>query len=843
MSRGAPLRSESRAAIARELYAGRCRDKSEPPTPLGIKHFLNSVARLAAERRGDSRSLRLRSLQLGPRAGIVLARALAGTEIESIDLSDNPSLGDTGATALLPLLTSGQLRQLHLGACGLRAAFSTALLQALASAPLLPLTSLKLGGAPTGELSISTQLGASGSNRLPMLTALLGELRAHCPDLHELGLSHIALGEAPDLDKGVAALAALMSDNSVQLTSLDLSHNELYTPAIEPLVAALPASQHLRTLDLSHNPLGDTGVIVLASALSPSTYAAAAAAAEKATQVPPTIKPRAAIPATEATTRTRCGASAGRLSSGILHPPARMAAEARLDAAVASIDVTTANSESLLRMHHSPPRVWPAVRPMSSPRDRPPPSIVARARPQSSAPAGRGAAAVAALVQPVKPTPALAPSGSLPPAARLESLCLNAIGLGRNGAMELGRALGAADCVLRSLDVSDNPGMGDIGVAALCRGVACSRVTSFAIAGCSMNDRGAAALGAALRGLNCRIQSIRLQRNPLGDPGAVALAAALVRNTSLRSLDASKANIGDEGAVAICLSLQRNSTLQKLRLDQNLISAEGGEAMLRELRVALAPQKATTVGGGGSGALRSCLEHLSVSGNSLSFSVLREMKSLCETNRQRMSVPPNLEREIDELAPSAPALDSAHSELAAIEARAADVTAEIATLEANIRSVRARSDAISVGGRDALKMHEEALAKFEAVRAATRAEREHEQAKFESERDQVQARVRAEQERARGADATAAALPEQAEEQMDEAIAELMKLDLALAANGARIEHARARRVWAEASIDAINVAAAAHYAAEAQKAAEAAAPGPVSSKGRTSAHKGGKKS
>lgn len=832
---------ETRTAIARELYAARCRDKGDAPSALGSKHFLNSVAKQASERPGDSHALRLRSLQLGPRTGVVLMRSLAGTEIELLDLSDNPGLGDALGVALLPLIVSGQLSSIRLGACGLRGSLVPALVQALSVAADVRLTALHLGGAPTGELSVSTQLGLRGENRLPKLAALLRALARHCPALRELGLSHLGLSESADIAATMSALAALVRDASV--TALDVSHNQLPVDTLAPLIDALPTARGLRALDLSHNPLGDDGAAALAGALSPLSTAALAEPTEATTGLSPKPQPREPQLTKPQRTATLSAllrtAPVGTGLSGGGQTAARLAAEARLDAAVASADD---DETSLFRMNMSPQRARSAGRPMSSPRDRPLPARRLAARPQSSAPAGRAAAAATAL----STVPGPAPTAPPRTAAMLDVLSIAGAGLGEAGAGALGRALASGECVLRSLDASENPGMGEAGIAALCRGMTRSRLTSLNLTACGITERGAASVGTALRAYN-RLQALRLPRNPLGDSGAVALAAALIRNTGLRSLDASRAGIGDEGAVAMCLALQRNRTLTRLRLDQNLISAEGGEAMLRELRLAMETHRQQpTAGGpgaaGGNGGrgppsatrLRTLsavppsaseadgggLESLSVSGNSVSFSAAKEMRRLCDLNRSRRSVPPSLERAISELAKAEPALEAATAERAAIDARAAEIAAEVAQLEQQIAAVRALSDTFSGGGQEVLSVHQTALAKAEAARQATRQEREAEHARFAGERDAVQMRVKAEQERARSADATATETPVHAAEQEDEAISELRRLDLALAANGARIEHARAKARWAEAQVDAVNITAAAHFAAEAARAA-----------------------
>ena len=111
----------AREALARELYAYRCGDSGLAPTRHGLNLFLAAVVKQAAgTEKAAGRTLRLRGLQLGPRSGKAIARALCGSDFGGLDLFNNPSLGDSGAAALLPLLGSGQITSVRLGACGLR---------------------------------------------------------------------------------------------------------------------------------------------------------------------------------------------------------------------------------------------------------------------------------------------------------------------------------------------------------------------------------------------------------------------------------------------------------------------------------------------------------------------------------------------------------------------------------------------------------------------------------------------------------------------------------------------------------------------------------------------------
>ena len=109
-------------ALSLALYYVRCKDLGAPPTESGLQRFLSALTAQEGEA-GDSATFRLRSMQLGPRAGRLLARSL-DTSVVALDLNGNGGLGEAGSLALIPLLESRALQSLDLGGCLGRTCFA-----------------------------------------------------------------------------------------------------------------------------------------------------------------------------------------------------------------------------------------------------------------------------------------------------------------------------------------------------------------------------------------------------------------------------------------------------------------------------------------------------------------------------------------------------------------------------------------------------------------------------------------------------------------------------------------------------------------------------------------------
>jgi Ran GTPase-activating protein (RanGAP) involved in mRNA processing and transport len=70
--------------------------------------------------------------------------------------------------------------------------------------------------------------------------------------------------------------------------------------------------------------------------------------------------------------------------------------------------------------------------------------------------------------------------------------------------------------------------------------------------------------------------------NRISNEGAIALAAALEVNTTLRALDLTQNVIGDAGIIALAAALQKNATLSHLFLDRNMPLTLAAAYALRE---------------------------------------------------------------------------------------------------------------------------------------------------------------------------------------------------------------------------------------------------------------------
>jgi Ran GTPase-activating protein (RanGAP) involved in mRNA processing and transport len=80
-----------------------------------------------------------------------------------------------------------------------------------------------------------------------------------------------------------------------------------------------------------------------------------------------------------------------------------------------------------------------------------------------------------------------------------------------------------------------------------------------------IGDPGALALAAAIK-VNCFLHTLVLSDNKICDPGAVAIAEALLVNSTIKSLNLAQNNISDEGGAAFSELLGKNSTIQELYL-------------------------------------------------------------------------------------------------------------------------------------------------------------------------------------------------------------------------------------------------------------------------------------
>lgn len=141
--------------------------------------------------------------------------------------------------------------------------------------------------------------------------------------------------------------------------------------------------------------------------------------------------------------------------------------------------------------------------------------------------------------------------GGLP---RLASLTLKDAGAGPRFAATLAEALPRARA-LHSLNLSVN----------------------------GLATRGATVLADALRAGSCSLTEINFRENQITGAGAVALAAALRHNSSVRTLDLSANPLGFEGAAALSGALVHNCTLERLNLGSCSLGDDGCAALAQGL--------------------------------------------------------------------------------------------------------------------------------------------------------------------------------------------------------------------------------------------------------------------
>ncbi len=72
-----------------------------------------------------------------------------------------------------------------------------------------------------------------------------------------------------------------------------------------------------------------------------------------------------------------------------------------------------------------------------------------------------------------------------------------------------------------------------------------------------------------------RLEELYLPRNNVGDSGGRHLAAALLRNDTVKTLSLSSNNVSTDGASHLPVALGHNSTLAKLDLSYNDLGATG----------------------------------------------------------------------------------------------------------------------------------------------------------------------------------------------------------------------------------------------------------------------------
>ena len=105
-------------------------------------------------------------------------------------------------------------------------------------------------------------------------------------------------------------------------------------------------------------------------------------------------------------------------------------------------------------------------------------------------------------------------------------------------------------------------------------------LTKLYLQDCYINGEGAVKLAAALY-KNTTLRNLDLSNNPIGErvKGVTAVAEMLLENKTLRELNLQDCHITSEGAVELAAALCKNSTLKYLDLDHNPIGVKGASSM------------------------------------------------------------------------------------------------------------------------------------------------------------------------------------------------------------------------------------------------------------------------
>jgi len=103
----------------------------------------------------------------------------------------------------------------------------------------------------------------------------------------------------------------------------------------------------------------------------------------------------------------------------------------------------------------------------------------------------------------------------------------------------------------------------------------------------SIGDAGCSALAGYVQQAGCALEVLHLSSNDISDDGAAELAAALQRTSKtskLRELHLANNGIETEGAVALATALRGNAALEVLVLSYNAIGADGARALAATAR-------------------------------------------------------------------------------------------------------------------------------------------------------------------------------------------------------------------------------------------------------------------
>ena len=175
-------------------------------------------------------------------------------------------------------------------------------------------------------------------------------------------------------------------------------------------------------------------------------------------------------------------------------------------------------------------------------------------------------------------------AGALAKSAAVTNVWLKRNPLGPGAAVDVSRLITQATN-LRTLDL-DQTELGDAGVTTVFRQLSDHVPASgdtLALEHVYLNGDGisagaADAIGAFLSKPHCKLSSLYMGCNPIGDAGAIALSAYLPLARTLTRLFLTSAGLTSEGAIAICAALRGHPTLRTLDLGQGFATQDLGQA-------------------------------------------------------------------------------------------------------------------------------------------------------------------------------------------------------------------------------------------------------------------------
>lgn len=172
--------------------------------------------------------------------------------------------------------------------------------------------------------------------------------------------------------------------------------------------------------------------------------------------------------------------------------------------------------------------------------------------------------------------------------------------IGPRGCAYLGAALAGPDgnTTLKKLSLDHNPKIGDLGAKALCSGLMTNQTLEMlGLEFCGLGPDGARSIAQTVFVQTCKLNTLRLMGNKIGNSGLVSLVMGLKRNTTVQTLDIGDNGIGehpstDEDKLALenmvdCLA--ENTTLTAINLDLNFIGSNGYELLSEEHKERLRP--------------------------------------------------------------------------------------------------------------------------------------------------------------------------------------------------------------------------------------------------------------